>query len=391
MKVTLNAFETINKNQVNLGLKSKKNNTQNNSTLNLGTSDFVYSKNASEALKNQNVTFGTALPNRFFNSNRRRRVNNAPNFVVSAGVRHYLDDRASYLRRVNDIITRINNVNNNVVRGYNNNRNAGELIQEPRLDNNSPLFIRKQRFLQNVKNNLIKNASKLIDKEPELARNMNTVLQTIRLNNTEDIKRNEGKLYLIQYLDKFHEGNMDKGFRFSNNLINETFFNNNSFVLNLKANEEHADSSIYVVPKEGNNEVVGFKIGDSSLGNVGLVEFDVNYYDHERQWHLDNLKIEAKDGAKISGIKIDKLLMPDNQDELLDVQNSTLTNAVEISSYIGFWECDYNTEGGPHLLRTITDGSSNLKLNNEIDLPRTYGVLEFYKNTLYMDFEGLEE
>ena len=376
MKVTLGAFETINKNQVNFGLKSKKNNVQNSSTLNLGASDFVYSKNASEALKTQNVAFGTALPNCFFNLNRRR-VNNTPNFIVSAEVRHYLNNRAEHLRSVNDVIAR--NINNN-------NENSGELIQEPRLANNAPSFFLKQRFLKNIKSNLVTNVVRLMDKEPKLARNLSSVLLTIRLDNPEDIKRNEGKLYLIQHLDKFHEGNMDKAFRFSNNLINETFFNNNSFILSVNANEGHTDSSIYVVPKEGNNEVVGFKIGDLSLGNVGLVEFDINDYGEDGRF-LDHIKIEAKDGAKISGIKIDKLFITDIPDILLDVQNSTLNNVVEIASYMGFGEDEHNIEeGDPCLLRVITDGSANLKLNNDLGLPKIYGVLDFRENSLYMEF-----
>ena len=318
MQVKFNTFKELNNTSLNYDFKKKNKVTKTSQNLNINSNNYPYSKDVVFALKNHSISFGKALP---FDKNKKATQKKIP---IAQNVRRAWED-LPYRERRSQFITRVNNAMQNLRRNLANVNTPIE-NQNPQNTNinininininpsvrgyiNSAINAPRIRY-NNILNIIRSNALN----DPTLLNNLNNIKAGLNFSSRENAMNSFAKLLLIEKLLLSKVEGHDKFFKLAENLITPDFMNNNIFafakdpkIYHVSEAERKMGYTIFIAPKESNEEILGFKIGDFELGNIQLATFELlNTVDNsDLIFHrkIDNFRLEAKPGKEITGLK----------------------------------------------------------------------------------------
>lgn len=315
MQVKFNTFKELNNTSLNYDFKKKNKVTKTSQNLNINSNNYPYSKDVVFALKNHSISFGKALP---FDKNKKATQKKIP---IAQNVRRAWED-LPYRERRSQFITRVNNAMQNLRRNLanvntpieNQNPQNTNININPSVRGYINSAINGSRIRYNSILNIIRSNAL---NDPTLLNNLNNIRAGLNFSSRENAMNSFAKLLLIEKLLLSKVEGHDKFFKLAENLITPDFMNNNIFafakdpkIYHVSEAEREMEYTIFITPKESNDEILGFKIGDFELGNIQLATFELLYTaddsndsDDFAHRKVDNFRLEAKPGKEITGLK----------------------------------------------------------------------------------------
>lgn len=318
MQVKFNTFKELNNTNLNYDFNKKNKVTKTSQNLNINSNNYPYSKDVVFALKNHSISFGKALS---FDKNKKATQKKIP---IAQNVRRAWED-LPYRERRSQFITRVNNAMQNLRRNLanvntpieNQNPQNTNININPSVRGYINSAINASRIRYNSILNIIRTNAL---NDPTLLNNLNNIKAGLNFSSRENAMNSFAKLLLIEKLLLSKVEGHDKLFKLAENLITPDFMNNNIFAFSKKPGiydvteaEREMEYTIFIAPKESNDEILGFKIGDLELGNIQFATFELLYTaddsddsddsDDFAHRKIDNFRLEAKPGKEITGLK----------------------------------------------------------------------------------------